>query len=193
MPEQNRIPPALLDLLSEVIAGRATMTDLVAQIGLVAASETAIEGMAEIDGATVDLGRKARCGFGEVIYGPGKPTDLILRLIETQLDAGQDSLVTRIDPQTATDATKRFSHARHNPVARTLRVSRDPIVSGQPSSPGDLHVAVVTAGSTDAPVAEEAIETIEWMGVPVSRFDDIGVAGPQRLIAAVPKLREASA
>nr|WP_246151425.1 nickel pincer cofactor biosynthesis protein LarB [Rubripirellula reticaptiva] len=149
--------------------------------------------MTEIDGATVDLGRKARCGFGEVIYGPGKSADLVARLIETQLEAGQDSLVTRIDPQTAVAATHRFTHARHNPVARTLRVSSAPIVSGLQPSPNGLHVAVVTAGSTDAPVAEEAIETIEWMGVPVSRFDDIGVAGPQRLIAAVPKLREASA
>ncbi|TWU57323.1 nickel pincer cofactor biosynthesis protein LarB [Rubripirellula reticaptiva] len=198
MPEQNGIPSALLCLLSEVIAGRATATDLVHQIGLLAVPETATDAadgtsMTEIDGATVDLGRKARCGFGEVIYGPGKSADLVARLIETQLEAGQDSLVTRIDPQTAVAATHRFTHARHNPVARTLRVSSAPIVSGLQPSPNGLHVAVVTAGSTDAPVAEEAIETIEWMGVPVSRFDDIGVAGPQRLIAAVPKLREASA
>jgi NCAIR mutase (PurE)-related protein len=51
----------------------------------------------------------------------------------------------------------------------------------------------VTAGSTDAPVAEEAIETLNWMGVPLQRFDDIGVAGPQRLAEAVPRLRLASA
>ena len=56
-----------------------------------------------------------------------------------------------------------------------------------------FHVAVITAGSTDAPVAEEAIETLKWMQVPVRRFDDIGVAGPQRLAAVVPELRLASA
>ncbi len=56
-----------------------------------------------------------------------------------------------------------------------------------------FHAAVVTAGSTDAKIAEEAIETLIWMGVPVQRFDDIGVAGPQRLANALPRLRLASA
>ena len=56
-----------------------------------------------------------------------------------------------------------------------------------------IHAAVVTAGSTDAAVAEEAIETLRWMGVPIQRFDDAGVAGPQRLASIVPQLRTASA
>ena len=56
-----------------------------------------------------------------------------------------------------------------------------------------IHAAVITAGSTDLPVAEEAIETLAWMGIAYQRFDDIGVAGPQATCGQLPQLRAASA
>lgn len=152
---------------------------------------------AGVAGATVDLGRRDRCGFGEVIYGEGKSTELVIRIIRAQLEARQSALVTRIDSGVAFQVRHAFEFAYHNPLARTLRVS--PIASPTPSilsgpqAQERIHVAVVTAGSTDAPIAEEAMETLHWMGVPVQRFEDIGVAGPQRLAAALPSLRLASA
>lgn len=196
MPEHSspqNVPPALLRALADVVAGRTTAEELVRQIGVLTGTDRDAAAIAAVEGATVDLGRKARCGFGEVIYGPGKSPELIGRVIAAQLDAGQDALVTRIEADHAIDLARRFSHVHHNHVARTLRIHVSPIRDGGLDDLNSHHVAVVTAGSTDAPVGEEAIETIRWMGVPVNRFDDIGVAGPQRLIAAVPALRRASA
>ena len=153
--------------------------------------------MARVAGATVDLGRLSRCGFGEVIFGDGKSVELITRIVQAQLDAGQSALVTRIDSGVAFQVRQSFSFAYHNPQARTLRITLDAVAPLPPLTPREaeetFHAAVVTAGSTDAHVAEEAIETLTWMGVPFQRFEDIGVAGPQRLSAVVPFLRLASA
>ncbi|WP_404310418.1 nickel pincer cofactor biosynthesis protein LarB [Neorhodopirellula lusitana] len=150
--------------------------------------------LAKVDGAVVDLGRLARCGFGEVIYGEGKSTELIQRIAQAQLDAGQDCLITRIEPTAAAQVRRHFEFTHHHPSARTMRIGRTaesldvlPVDGAKP------HVAVVTAGSTDAAVAEEAAETLAWMKVPCRRFEDIGVAGPQRLLSAVPELRQAAA
>jgi hypothetical protein len=150
-----------------------------------------------ISGATVDLGRRDRCGFGEVIYGEGKSPDLITEIVRSQLDAGQSALVTRIDPTIATQVRRRFEFGYHNPLAHTLRIADREVTPARPlaaeKANATIHAAVVTAGSTDAAIAEEAAETLSWMEIPYRRFEDIGVAGPQRLLGAVPALRLASA
>ncbi len=157
-------------------------------------TESGINQVSRMEGATIDLGRRQRCGFAEVIYGEQKSCDLITRIIQTQRDAGQLSLVTRIDDRAATRLSQLFPESVYNSIARTFRTlncsDHPELASGNTSS---YRAAVVTAGSTDAPVAEEAMETLKWMGVRFDRFDDIGVAGPQRLLAAVPQLRQASA
>nr|WP_068258119.1 nickel pincer cofactor biosynthesis protein LarB [Rubripirellula obstinata] len=146
-----------------------------------------------IDNAVVDLGRQARCGFGEAIYGEGKSADLIIQIVRAQLDQGQQSLVTRITDEVAEEVSRHFDHCRANPLAKTLRIATQEIDPPIDDQSHRVHVAVVTAGSTDQGIAEEAIETLGWMGIPVRSYSDIGVAGPQRLVAAVPRLREASA
>ncbi len=196
LPISSHLSPALLALVADLFAGRTSVAELAHRLGLAndAASSTRLDAAATIDGATVDLGRKARCGFGEVIYGQGKSADLIGRIIATQLAAGQSSLVTRIADEAAASLGDRFGFCDHNRVARTLRVSGQSLSTTPVGADSKAHhVAVITAGSTDGPVAEEAAETLAWMGVGVDRFNDIGVAGPGRLIAAVPKLRTASA
>lgn len=192
-------PPALLGLLSKVLSGEATSDELVEQVRKITESNRQPPElqMRVTPGATVDLGRESRCGFGEVIYGEGKPAELVTRIIRTQLAAGQSALVTRIDAGVAFQVRQSFPYAHHNPLARTLRVSDQPLGPPHLLSPIEsertLHAAVVTAGSTDRPVAEEALETLAWMGIPAQNFEDIGVAGPQRLVAAIPQLRLASA
>ncbi|TVQ01294.1 MAG: phosphoribosyl carboxyaminoimidazole mutase [Planctomycetaceae bacterium] len=187
-----------------------------------AASQADEQALALLSGATIDLGRAARCRFGEVIYGEGKSPELILEIAETLLAHGQEVLVTRIAPETASRMVAHFGHHRWHPEARTLRLHRRPIAPlprwtpplppapkiGGNGSPDrakqqtepqlgqeqpDLHVGVVTAGSTDRSVAAEALETLDWMGVPVDWIEDVGVAGPQRLLAVVPRLRVATA
>ena len=150
-----------------------------------------------VTGATVDLGREERCGFGEVIYGEGKSADLIIRIAGVQLHARQDVLITRLDASIAERVQGAFPRTHYNPIARTLRIGARVVNPAQPISESDArrqrHVAVVTAGSTDEGIAAEAIETLSWMGVPFQSFTDIGVAGPQRLTHALPRLQLASA
>lgn len=179
--------------LEGLLAGEIAIGEVICAVS----KQASLNHQATIDGATVDLGRSERCGFGEVIYGEGKPDDLIIRIAKTQIEHGQNVLVTRIMPPSANQVAAHFCHAYVNPVARTLRIHPQKI--GPATALSELearnttHVGVVTAGSTDAPVAEEAIETLAWLGVPFQRFDDIGVAGPQRLLSAVPRLRLADA
>ena len=196
----NNAPPspALLQILSQVAAGTLNVEqaagNLSAMLSDARDQHSAANGIASIPGATVDLGRQARCGFGEVIYGEGKSVELMIRIVQTQLDAGQSCLITRIDPTAAAQLRRQFPHTHHNPLARTLRIAMKPDRLVSPVlEPGVAHVAVVTAGSTDAAVAEEAVETLAWMNISLVRVEDIGVAGPQRLLAALPMLREAAA
>ncbi|MCA9229485.1 MAG: nickel pincer cofactor biosynthesis protein LarB [Planctomycetales bacterium] len=125
--------------------------------------------------ASVDLDRQARCGFPEVVYGEGKSIEAIAQIARQLLDHSQPVLVTRLDSRKATALEEVFPEAAYNEVGRTLRVEsarqRKPV--GQ--------VAVITAGTSDLPVAEEARETLGWMGVRATMVHDVGVAGPHRL------------
>ncbi|NND96267.1 MAG: nickel pincer cofactor biosynthesis protein LarB [Pirellulaceae bacterium] len=215
------VPNELRELLTRLARGEASIDQILHHLGAVdpppsdqsgpsptatndrqelptqASSTQASTAQQPIDGATVDLGRQIRCGFGEVIYGQGKSADLICRIGRTQIDANQPVLVTRIEADIAQQVLARFPSGQYNAVARTLRIAAANVLPIEPLSESlakqTPHVAVVTAGSTDAPVSEEAMETLTWMGIPFQRFDDIGVAGPQRLLAAVERLQLASA
>ncbi|MCC9644058.1 nickel pincer cofactor biosynthesis protein LarB [Rhodopirellula sp. JC740] len=189
----NQLPsPALLQILEDLASGKTDVS--AAAESIQSGSPESWAEMQVVPGATVDLGRSARCGFGEVIYGEGKSTELMIQIVQTQIAAGQGCLITRIDSTAAAQIRRVFSNTRYNSSARTLRIgcgdeSLEPIGAEGHST----HVAVVTAGSTDAAVADEAAETLAWMGIACDRIDDIGVAGPQRLLSAVPRLRTAAA
>ncbi|MCC9599742.1 nickel pincer cofactor biosynthesis protein LarB [Stieleria sp. JC731] len=146
---------------------------------------------------TLDLDRQRRCGFPEVIYGAGKSADLIAEIIRRQRAADQDSLATRVTDEIATAVQQQVTGVRYNELARCLVSGAIAENAPQPLPPTTArmvrHVAVITAGSTDAPVAEEAIETLQWMRIPFRTFNDIGVAGPDRLLSAIPELRLATA
>jgi len=135
----------------------------------------------------LDLDRARRCGFPEVIYGAGKDPEHLLEIVTLQQQAGQPSLITRATPEHAELLTARFPAAIHHPVARTIRIPNGP------SQESRGHVAVITAGTTDRPVAEEAAETARWMGCRVTLLMDVGVAGPQRLLNALPEFEQADA
>lgn len=144
--------------------------------------------MITIAGATVDSGRQIRCGFGEVIYGEGKPSELIARIAGELLAVQREVLVTRVNAAAAAEITAAFPHSRYCSEGRTLRLSHTAITDPQ-VDPDSAPIAVVTAGSTDRGVAAEARETLHWMGFAVDWIEDIGVAGPQRLLAMVPRLQ----
>jgi len=135
----------------------------------------------------LDLDRARRCGFPEVVYGPGKEPEQLLEIVTLQQQAGQPSLITRTTPEQAEILSARFPAAKFHPIARTIRI---PIATTEPPHG---HVAVITAGTTDRPIAEEAAETARWMGCRVTLLMDVGVAGPQRLLATLPEFEHADA
>lgn len=144
--------------------------------------------MRAISGACVDTGRATRCGYGEVIYGEGKPAELILEIARELASSQPEVLVTRVERAAAAHVLGEFPHHEHCESARTLRVSHHPLRSWQDED--TPSVTVVSAGSTDRPIALEACQTLAWMGIRHNLREDLGVAGPQRLLAAVPKLRQ---
>lgn len=143
------------------------------------------------EGVTLDLDRQRRCGYPEVVFGEGKPAPTLVQIIRRLLGERLPVLVTRVSPDKAAVLLETFSAGRYNELARTFRVA-SPIASTiAPEHAG--HVVVVTAGTSDLPVAEEARETLEWMGVSVVMVHDVGVAGPHRLPKHLETLREADA
>ena len=136
----------------------------------------------------MDLDRRRRCGFPEVVFAEGKTVAAMEKIFDALLRHGAEVLATRISPQQATELAPRFPAGRYNAVGRTFRISPD-ARSAEPAG----RVAIVTAGTSDLPVAEEARETALWTGAAVEMIQDVGVAGPHRLTANLPLLEKADA
>ena len=137
---------------------------------------------ADLGQVRLDLDRQRRCGFPEVVFGESKDVATLRRVIQKLLDERQPVLVTRLTVEKGTELSELFPVGRYNTVARTF-------VIGAPSAPAAKgHVAIVTAGTSDMPVAEEVRETLQWMGVPCELIVDVGVAGPQRLLEQLPRI-----
>jgi NCAIR mutase (PurE)-related protein len=127
--------------------------------------------------AKVDLHRRLRCGFPEVIFGQGKTPAQIEGILRVMLRHEQGGLVTRIDPPTAAHLVIAFPEGEHNPIGRTFRIK-----SREDPGPKLGKVVVVTAGTSDLPVAEEARVTAEAWNCEVTLIADVGVAGLHRLL-----------
>jgi pyridinium-3,5-biscarboxylic acid mononucleotide synthase len=138
--------------------------------------------------ARVDHHRALRMGMAEVIFAPGKTAPQIAGVAERLIAAGQDVLVTRLEAPTFAEVSARLPELAYNAVARTASYQR-----GDRQLSDERRVAVVTAGTGDVPVAEEAIETLRMAGIGCRRFFDVGVAGLHRLLAVLPELNQADA
>ena len=141
--------------------------------------------------AQVDLDRLRRCGYPEVVYSPGKTSAAIADVFHMLLSHHQSCFATRVSGEQAQDLLALFPHAHHNPVARTVRIDCKTAKVAQQSRVG--RVAVITAGTGDLPVAEEAAETARWMGCQVDVIIDVGVAGPHRLMEQKKRFIDADA
>ncbi|MDO4576146.1 MAG: nickel pincer cofactor biosynthesis protein LarB [Planctomycetia bacterium] len=136
--------------------------------------------------AKVDLDRQRRCGFPEVIYAEGKTVEAVVSIFERQQRCGIVPFATRVKPEQMEALKDRFPNGIANDLARTFRMP--------PNRKPDLgKVAVLTAGTSDQPVAEEAVETLLWMGVEVVLIHDVGVAGPHRLVENLPQMEGCAA
>ena len=146
------------------------------------------KGEADLDFAKVDLLRLARQGVPEVVYGAGKTAVQIAGILKALRDAGQSPvLVTRLDAgkaaAVAAEIGDGFEYLAEGRLGRM----------GPPRPPGGAGiVAVVTGGTSDFPVAEEAALTAETLGNEVLRVYDVGVAGLHRLLSRIDAIRSAS-
>ena len=126
--------------------------------------------------ATIDAHRALRCGFPEVIFCAGKAAEDVVSIAERIVGQGSDLLATRASPETAAALLERFPEAVHNQRGRTVSLKQTP----RPHPPG--MILVITAGTSDIPVAEEARVTAEVMDNDVETLYDVGVAGIHRLL-----------
>jgi hypothetical protein len=128
--------------------------------------------------ASLDLHRAVRRGFPEVVYGAGKTVAQIVAIVDRLQAAKQTVIVTRVGPEVHAAVARRYPRAHWHPEARIISVRS---AGSRPAQrPG---IAVVCAGTSDIPVAEEAAVTAELMGNRVERVHDVGVAGLHRIMA----------
>lgn len=132
---------------------------------------------ADLGFAVVDHHRAVRQGMAEVILGAGKTPEQVVAIANELARRGQNVLVTRVSPAMAEVVTAAIPAAKYAALARTLTLELVPI-----TSPSDKLVALVSAGTSDLPVAEECAETMRMMGLRCERVFDVGVAGIHRLL-----------
>lgn len=135
--------------------------------------------------AKVDHHRSVRVGMPEVIFGPGKDPAHLVSIFENLAQRGNNVLATRVSPEQVRAVRKKFRKADHNDLARTITLRQKSEHSGKGK------IVVVSAGTSDIPVAEEAAVTAEIMGNDVGRIYDVGVAGIHRLLAHKDQLADA--
>lgn len=148
----------------------------------------AFEPVESLDFASIDHHRALRQGFPEVVFGSGKSDEQVEAIASRIAERGDGFLVTRVSPGAAARLQARFPAAEVNAVARTVLLRGEGQVR---ATKGPL--LVVTAGTSDLPVAEEAAVTGDALGLDVTRLTDVGVAGIHRVLARRDVLAAAAA
>jgi len=168
----------LEDLLKRVKAGKTPIEKAIAQLKSLP--------FEDLGYARIDHHRSLRKGFPEVIWGEGKSSNQILSIMKEMKSKGQNVLITRLDEKKAKDIQKAFPKCRYSPRSKVLTYLIHPV-----RSEGKGTILVITAGTTDIPVAEEAVITAQFMGNHVETLYDVGVAGIHRLLSERERLEGA--
>ena len=170
-------PQTLLELLTALQEGKTTPKAVMDRLENLPYED--------IEFAKIDHHRALRTGMPEVIYAAGKTDDQVAAIFSRMAKDGGNVLATRVTPSAAEAVAKVVEGATYHAVARTLFLSQ------QAPQPRPGTIAVVCAGTSDLPVAEEAAVTAEALGNSIVRIYDVGVAGLHRLLAQRPVLTEA--
>ncbi|HUC94363.1 MAG TPA: nickel pincer cofactor biosynthesis protein LarB [Paenibacillus sp.] len=144
-----------------------------------------MQGFEDMEFCKLDVAREERTGFPEIVFGLGKTVAQVEAIFARLVEVHGRALVTRATGEMAERVAKAFPDAEYDEVSRLIRLGSVPR-----KLPG--KVAVLTGGTSDIPVAEEAAGTAEWMGCEVDRIYDVGVAGIDRLLAHKDRIRKAS-
>jgi len=166
------------DLLDEVAAGTLAIEHALERL-----SRAPVE---NLDFATIDHHRSLRQGFPEVIYSPGKTVQQVLTIAQIIFERGDGVLITRTEPEVRDALRAQFPTAEVNELGRIVWLAPEPRA---PRTAGP--VLIVTAGTSDLPVAEEAGVSADAMGNEVRRLTDVGVAGIHRLLSQTEQLHAA--
>ena len=137
--------------------------------------------------AKLDLQRQQRCGFPEVVYCAGKTVNQSVRILDILMEKYDNVIGTRADKAVYDALAGRHPAAQYDELARMVYQHKDKTVVN-----GDRLISVITAGTSDIPIAEEAALTAEIMGNRVERIYYVGVAGIHRLLARVDDIRRAN-
>jgi NCAIR mutase (PurE)-related protein len=168
----------LKDLLKNLKLERITMEEAIAQLKSLPFEDLGF--------ARIDHHRSLRKGFPEVIWGEGKTPGQVLSIMKELKRKGQNILITRVEEKKAKAVQKVFLKSRYYPRSKVLTYLTHPV---KPEGKGTI--LVITAGTTDIPVAEEAAITAQFMGNAVETLYDVGVAGIHRLLSEKGKLEAA--
>lgn len=145
-----------------------------------------LQGFSDIGCANVDIARKKRNGVPEVIYGESKTVAQIQAISRRMLEKGEPVLITRLNAEKAGKLNQVFPESQYNATARIMTMNY------QKNKEKNGEIAVVTAGTSDIAIAEEAAVTAEVLGNNVKRIYDVGVAGIHRLLVRLPDLKSAN-
>jgi len=170
-------PSDIEGLLEAVRDGRVSAEDAHARLAGLASEDLGF--------ATIDHARQMRTGWPEVVFGGGKAPEQVAAIAERIAGRGHNVLVTRATAEAHRLVAARVPGAAFHERAHCITVEVSPV----PALPG--RVAVVCAGTSDVPVADEAAVTASFQGARVDRIYDVGVAGIHRLLARAAELREA--
>ena len=177
-PDQSKINQEwLAHILEKVKSGSLSVTQAIQELSILPYEE--------LDFAKIDHHRGIRIGFPEVILGTGKTTEQIVTIASHLSASSTKLLITHVDQETYVAVKAAIQDASYNPLAKAIVVNRQQHISLRPG------ITVVTGGTSDIPVAEEAAVTAEIMGNKVEKVFDVGVAGLHRLLDKLPKLRQA--
>ncbi len=135
--------------------------------------------------ARIDNHREMRVGYPEVIYCAGKTVEQVCGIVEHMLTRNNNILATRATEEMYQAVLSICKEAKYDKLSRTIRIIVKPVACP------DSYIAVVTAGTSDLPVAEEAAITAETLGNKVQRYYDVGVAGIHRLFGSIEEIRGA--
>lgn len=168
------------NLLNDVREGRLAVSEAVERLRHLP--------FEDIGFAKVDHHRWLRCGFPEVIFCPGKTTEQIAEIFQRLALSGHNILATRA----SADVFEKVRKAAALEALRYEHSARIIVLQQQPIKPSVGRIAIVTAGTADMPVAEEARVTAQMLGQNVQMFCDVGVAGLHRLLGHLEILRQAN-
>jgi NCAIR mutase (PurE)-related protein len=169
----------LKNLLRKVRSGKATLDEAMAELKSLPFEDLGF--------TRIDHHRSLRKGFPEVIWGEGKTSGQILSIIKQLKTKGQNILITRLEEKKAKAVLKVFPKSQYYPISKVLTYLTHPV-----KSEGKGTILVITAGTTDIPVAEEALVTARFMGNRAEALYDVGVAGIHRLLSERQRLEAAS-